>query len=383
MNLLIHSQMGFPFHPSHRVHGTPAMHRLRVAARKESFIRHPIWIRILAKALIALLWPIGAGYLAIRHGFDYRAKLLKVLDAWWLAVSRNVPPVEYFEYRLWEAARRERLDDYLYWTENGLALAVLNKSAGLLPGSTPVSDKQLFFRFCLEHELPTPRIIGTWESGSPGQQGALPRCDYWLKPAESKGGLGAERWDWSNEGYRRHREMLTVAQMINHVADHSRVHQKSLVQQVVHSHANHAQLIGDAPLCARVITGRHRTGAVEIVDALAMWPRRGSETTQGGHIAMIEVATGCLRAEFGASNNAAERQMEGQLLPDWHLALKHVRKGHAVLSQYAFLGWDIAFGQDGPVLLETNAGWSSIHFQVVPDRPIADTAFASIAAEYV
>jgi Sugar-transfer associated ATP-grasp len=383
MNLRALTQIGFPFHPSNKSCGNPAMYRLRVAARIELYDKHPAWKRLAAKVLTTTLWPISAAKLAIQNGIDLRAPPSKMLDAWWLAMSHNVPPVEYFAYRLWEGDRRERLDDYLYWTECGPALAALNRASGLRSGPTPVQDKRLFSDFCAQLGLPTPTVYAVWEGGSVQGNNDLPRHDIWLKPTQSSGGTGAERWNLCGKEYRRHDDILTPDQMTAHIAEHSRSHRETLVQQVIRAHVEHEPLIGVAPLCARILTGRRRSGIVETLDAMAVWPRDGAEITQGGHIAMIDIGSGCLGEVFEASNAWPSRQMEGRILPNWSSVLDYVQRGHANLTDFAFLGWDVAFGREGPVLLETNSGWGSFHFQVVPDRPIADTAFASIAAEYL
>lgn len=98
---------------------------------------------------------------------------------------------------------------------------------------------------------------------------------------------------------------------------------------------------------------------------------------------MIDLATGHLGKVFEAPKACPSRKMEGRLLPGWSSVMDHVCKGHAGLPHYVFLGWDVAFGREGPVLLETNSGWGSFDFQVVSDRPIAETVFVSIAAEYL
>lgn len=374
---------GYPFHPARRRYGSPTMHRLRVAARREQYKRHRLWKRVGAQAVGTLLWPIGAAIFAIHHGIEHGAKPSKILDAWWLALSRNVPPLEYFSYRLWETERRKKLDNYLYWTEDSLALAALNRAAGVLPENSPVDDKVMFQQYCMELQIPTPSIFGVWELGSQISGNALPKQDLWVKPVKSSGGVGAERWYWRGKEYQRNHQVLRPDQMAAHIARHSNTHKKTLVQQVIHASPDHASLIGEAPLCIRIVTGHRRSGKVEVIDAMAIWPRAGSEISQGGHIAMIDIANGRLGKAFEPIVDEPTRELDGKLLPDWSSILDYVQRGHAKLDKFVFLGWDVAIGREGPIFLETNSGWGSFHFQVIPDRPLGDTAFASIAAEYI
>lgn len=383
MNLLALAQTGFPFHPSRQPIGNLGMHRLRIALRDEQFQRHPYLKRLGAKMVLAMMWPVFAAISATRYGIEHGASPTRVLDAWYLALRSNVPPLEYFLYRLWEPERRSRLDDYLYWTENALALVTLNRAAGQKSATSPVDDKLLFYNFCLDHMLPTPTVFGAWELGSQTFGGPLPKQDLWIKPARGSGASGAERWTWTGNCYWRDGQFLSTDQMIDHVASHSKAYTTTLVQEVIHSHADQAPLIGDAPLGVRIITGRRRSGKVEVIDALAIWPRKGAETPEGGHVATINIASGCVGPVYKAEKDGLARGMEGQVLPAWPLVLDCVLEGHAKLGGHVFLGWDVAVGAEGPEVLETNAIWGCFHHQVVPDRPIADTAFASIAAEYV
>lgn len=377
------SQYGFPFHPLGVPFGNPVMHRLRVAGRSTLFATHPRWKRIPAKTAMTALWPFGAAMTAIRAGVYAKAAPARILDAWWVAMQHNVPPVEYFLHRLWNPARRARLDDYLYWTENGLSLSALNRAAGWQPEPCPVADKRLFFQLCHDLDLPTPEVFSVWRDGRQADENIIPPEDLWLKPARGQSGIGAERWNWRDGAYRRDTQTLTPVQMTAHIARHSRLHRETLVQAVIHAHDVHAHQIGDGPLCTRIVTGRRRNGVIEIIDAMAVWPRDGREVTQGGNLAMVDIASGHVGTVHEAPQGSTASQMEGQPLPDWSAALEAVRTGHSKLPQYVFLGWDVAFGSEGPVLLETNSGWGSFHFQILPDRPIADTPFAEIAAEYV
>ncbi|OSQ53518.1 hypothetical protein MGEO_03085 [Marivita geojedonensis] len=359
------------------------MHRLRVIGRHDMFSGHPAWKRLAAKSAMALLWPIGSLTTAIRCGLEQKAAPSRILDAWLLAVHYNIPPLEYFLYKLWLPERRARLDDYLYWTENTSSLMVLNRAAGWCPGPCPVSDKQLFDTFCTRLGLRAPSLLAVWNSGQQEEGGSVPRRDLWLKPARTKSGIGAERWIWVDGTYRRRDRVLQRSQMEAHIAGHSRTHGKTLVQTVVKANKEHIPYVGETPLCARIVTGRRHDGSVEIIAAAVVWPRPGSEVTQGGDMALIETSSGRICEIHEATQTSASRGLEGKILPDWQYVLAVVRKGHTNLPHYVFLGWDVAFGDDGPLLLETNSGWGSLHLQMMTGRPIADTAFASIAAEYV
>lgn len=372
------SQYGFPFSWPGAPLGKPTMRRLRQMGHSSLFVTRPPLERSLAKAAMVLFWPLGAALTTIRVGRDKNAPPGRRLGAYWYALRHNVPPLEYYLHRLWEPARRARLDDYLYWTENGRALVALNRAAGWRQGPCPVSDKLLFSELCTRERVSTPAIFLAPCNGETVEASALPRQDLLLKPVLAKSGIGIELWQWRDGSYHREDAVLTAAEMARHIAAHAARHKRILVQEVVRGHPS---LGLAAPVCARIITGRRRDGRVEIVDAMAIWPRAGSAVTQGGEVAMIDTASGRLGPVF--PEGPIETDLGGRDLPDWRQALEMVQAAHAALPTYVFLGWDVAFGDAGPVLLETNSGWGAFHHQLIPDRPIGDTRFADIAADYI
>lgn len=359
------------------------MHRLRVLARKNLYIHQPPFKRLAAFLAMLSFWPLGAAVTSVQIGVARQMPLLRIADAWWLAMRYNVPPKEYFLHQLWRPERRARLDDYLYWSENGPALTALNRAAGWRSEPCPVSDKRLFTEYCQSLDLPSPELFGVWQKDASEFNGALPHQDLWLKPTMGSGGVGAECWSWKKERYWKNGVELTPEGMMGHIAEYAHHFEETLVQEVLHAHPDHVPHIGIYPLCARIITGRRKTGVVEIIDAMAIWPRDGCVISQGGHIAMVDVDTGRIGAEYLAPQKFASHELEDAPLSEWQLALEYVRRGHRPLSQYVFLGWDVAFSARGPVLLEANSGWGCFHFQVLPDHPIADTRFVSIAEDYL
>src|SRR5262249_47499500 len=99
-------------------------------------------------------------------------------------------------------------------------------------------------------------------------------------------------------------------------------------------------------------------------------------TAQHGHVALVDVATGRLIPPLQRiSGNAPDRP-----LPDWNIALQHAKIAHQACSNFAFIGWDIALTDHGPVLLEGNANWNADEYQSMTGKPLGHTKFAKILA---
>ena len=68
------------------------------------------------------------------------------------------------------------------------------------------------------------------------------------------------------------------------------------------------------------------------------------------------------------------------ILPDWDAALRHVKAAHNACFNFVFVGWDVAFTPDGPMILEGNTNWSPGTYQTLSGKPLGLTKFADILA---
>ena len=67
-------------------------------------------------------------------------------------------------------------------------------------------------------------------------------------------------------------------------------------------------------------------------------------------------------------------------LPDWEVALRHVKAAHKACSDFVFIAWDVAFTPDGPTILEGNTNWSPATYQTLRGEPLGFTNFAAVLA---
>jgi hypothetical protein len=66
------------------------------------------------------------------------------------------------------------------------------------------------------------------------------------------------------------------------------------------------------------------------------------------------------------------------ILPEWDDVLRHTKVAHQACPNFAFVGWDAAFTEHGPVLLEGNANWSGSDYQRLSGEPLGSTKFAGV-----
>jgi hypothetical protein len=313
----------------------------------------------------------------------------RVPQAVWAALRHNILPGEYYAYRLWERDRRANIDNYLYSNEAARLFKSLNQPLQI----DPIEDKLAFFSMCKAHAIPTPAILAAFAPACKlldFECGAPPEHDLFVKPRSGLAGHGAERFHWrgavfeSNRGYHIERENLS-----NYIAARARCEKRTLLVQPALS--NHPALYVEANgalATARLVTGRSTDGTVIPIFGFIYFGRPNRITAQHGHVALVDVINGELAATPIDCSDAKHPDYRldaspdyPHVLPDWGVALQHATNAHLACSNFAFIGWDIAFTINGPTLLEGNANWSADEYQSLSGQPLGNTIFADILAD--
>ena len=346
-------------------------------------------------------WPVGAALAVLSAraelGKDIGTwpRLKRLADAYWQALRHNVPPANYVVNRLWLPEHRKVRDDYLHWTETDALLLALNRRLPARPGADPVQDKLAFHDLCRAHDVPTPQVLAVYVSGKAVRSFAddlPPPRSVWLKPASAAQGRGGERLVWQGSRFAaRDRLSLDRVGLLDHIAGHSLVHRCTLVQSLLVNHPSIAPLTNGNIATARIVTGRRRSGEVVHIAAHLIGPVGERIIVQGGWSALIDLTSGRLgpglfpgdRAPVRRSHPETGACVEGAVVPDWETAKALVSKVHGLIDTYVFLGWDVAFTVEGPMLIEANRGWDAFVFQILMDKPFGSTRFVDVLAEYV
>jgi hypothetical protein len=366
------------------------VHARRIVRQHYARDHRPI-LRALARVLVATVWPLAAfvNLWEIRRSCAPEAVPIKRLPgAFWAALRHNVVPGEYFAYGLWHPDRRKNIDNYLYSKEGIRLFGLLNRSSQ----PDPIDDKLAFHELCQACALPTPAVLAAFtptdkliefESGSP------PARDLFVKPRIGMGGGGSERFRWQGDVFESNRgDRLKPPDLDDYLETRARAENRTLLVQPALS--NHPRLGVDANgalATTRLVTGISLNGDVEPLFAYIYFGRP-NEIVAHGRVAVIDIASGRLLtapqdfpAAKGSRHQAEIVSDRGCTFSDWEALLRYTKVAHQACSNFVFIGWDAAFTEQGPMLLEGNANWCADVYQSLYGRPLGDTKFASKLAE--
>lgn len=262
-----------------------------------------------------------------------------------------------------------------------------------------LEDKVRFHRLCLINNLDTIPVLAEFENGSvywpDDSEGANPQCDLFAKPSNLSQGLGAMAWTWDGRDYvDRDGNRLTWSQIIEGLRDRSKK-RSYLLQPKIRNHPELERVCGKGLASVRIVTGRSRTGELDVLVTSLKMPRGGavvSNTKQGGLAAMIDPKTGRIfrshvqhpggRLEACAVHPDTGEAVDGLVLPHWSDVVTLVRRAHSSLKRVAFVGWDVGITPNGPVLIEANHGFGVHVIQGVANMPLGLTNFARYYNEH-
>jgi hypothetical protein len=379
---------GFPF--SLFASNSP-VGRLRVVgfrARSSNPGRLKTW---LSDTVRTIAWPIVALLDSFRNAQRLAAEnpgvafIATLCDMYCLALARNIPPLEYRVYRFHEAAHRADIDEYLYWTDLP-ALGALNSMLGA--DSRDVQDKHRFANICARLKLPHVRTLAVFDGGEQLESEEPFRTDcprFFVKNLRDRGSTAAERWTRHIGLYHNTQGATVPAERLAEVLRQS----DCIVQPCLQNHATLEPLTNGALACLRIVTGIDSSGRTEFIFAMLGLPFGAYNSSMGGILCRLAPETGTITHAGHFSNpDIADHPdsgatLVGFTLPYWRESTDLVRQAHKIAFQrFAFLGWDVAITDDGPVLLETNSGWGALHYQMI-GGPIGRTAFSRILAGHL
>lgn len=243
-------------------------------------------------------------------------------------------------------------------------------------------NKWVFAKYCDSVGIPTPHCYGIFnrEFGFSEHQARLRSFDDLCellrsleKPIVVKP-LAGDR----GEGVRVFEEIDTVRQILvgaNRTKTtfrqlHDALTGKGsawLIQEKVEQHPILKRLHASSVNTARIITLRGNSGDIVILTAALRIGVGGAEvdnTTGGGIAAEIDLPSGVCRAAMSRSSIRpiarhpdSGHRIDGLALPCWESVKETTVRAHQLLPFARSLGWDVAFGPDGPVVLEVNGSW--------------------------
>ncbi|MGB7404898.1 MAG: sugar-transfer associated ATP-grasp domain-containing protein [Pacificimonas sp.] len=293
---------------------------------------------------------------------------------------------EYFDLRLFEPrlSWSERAQFLGKWTEEDV-FRILDED-----DRSRAKDKLSLYRTLVEADLPHPRMLAIFDPQETfpkaRQLGSAVALASWLrteaayplfsKPARGGGGKHAyliERADGDH---------LVFGDGTRHaIQDFANAHDPVargplLFQEVMRPHPKVAELTG----------GRLATARMQVIfdrDEPDLW--RASvriptgdnmvDTFHGGRfgnlIVRLDLETGAFVETLGLVQIERQRvevhpdtgqALDGFVLPDWNEAIALLKAGHMLFRKLKFAGWDMAFTDRGPMLVECNPRGSYLQY---------------------
>jgi hypothetical protein len=277
----------------------------------------------------------------------------------------------YYMFELYRPERRERASGYLtrYELKNGL-FKVLTWQVSKSKRRTMLGDKLGMYRICEAHGIPTVPILVIAEDGKLEYRCNAPadlERDLFIKPRQAKGSKGTELVRYA-EG----KHIVESGAALDHGAFIAYLERRSkeesiLVQPRITNHPGLADLAEVALMRIRAITCLDTAGTPVLTHAVLSnlckletnWP------TDIEFGAAIDLETGSLgpvtgdKAEmwlnWGEDHPMTGARMRGRTVPCWDQVRSIALAAHAACKDRLLVGWDIAVGPNGAVLLEGNS----------------------------
>ena len=311
---------------------------------------------------------------------------------WRVGTRSRISSEEFYLYQLYLPERRAAADTFLPRKRTLSLLAKLHRLTR--PDLDSLRDKRVFARRCAEAGLPTPPIIAQFDGGARvdgAPLGAGP-VDLFAKPASRWGGLGALAWRFAGRGSYVDAEgrPWTGGEVEAELERRSET-EPLVVQERLSNHAALAPLTNGALCSARLLTCRRPDGGFDCVLPTFRLPWGSAivdNFARGGIKAPLDLESGEItgsgvRLDEGCGVRVVERHPDtgeafgGFRLPDWDAAVDLAMQAARAFEEVPFVGWDVAFVEDGPILLEGNVDWNADATQLPHGRGLGDTPFVA------
>ena len=337
------------------------------------------WLDIAAAILV---WPFGVFIAALWFTYHNgpiiaertgRSVIRQFGDQLCIAVTTGLLPPWYYIFELYRPGGHRMASSYV--TRGQTKRGIYRFLAETRGSVSPLNDKDKFASYCAERQVAAVPVLVSAQNGmllgairTPDR---LAPIDLFMKPTCSRGGRGAERWDYlTGEHYRRVDGVtLSAAQFLDRLRRMS-LRQPFIVQERVRNHPAIVDLSNGALNTIRVLSCLNERQQPEVIAAVLRMAVGHNVTVDnvhaGGLAAAVDLASGTLSratdmgvdARLGWIDRHPDTgaAIAGRTLPLWDDALALVRRAHAAFDDWIVVGWDVAILRSGPWLIEGNCG---------------------------
>ena len=292
------------------------------------------------------------------------------LDLCVMALRHGLDAQVYYMFEFYRPERRVRTSGYLtrYEMKNGL-YKVLTWQVSKTKRRIMLGDKLGMNRICEEHGIATVPILIVAEDGKLEHRCAAAGLerDLLIKPRQAKGSRGIEVIRHSNGKYLcENGASLDRDGLIALIAQRSE-DTPILVQPLVKNHPGVADLAERALMRMRVITCLDKDGNPVLTHAVlsnlckleTSWPTDielgAAVDLDSGALGMMTGDKGNAWLDWSEDHPITHARVLGRIVPCWDQIREIALAAHAACRDRALVGWDIAVGEEGAVLLEGNS----------------------------
>ncbi len=295
----------------------------------------------------------------------------------------------YYMFELYRREHRARASGYLtrYELKNGLYKALTLQ----VPKSRHrimLGDKLGMYRICQEHGIAAVPILIYAEEGNLqylSEHAAGLKQDLFIKPRQAKGSRGAEVLRFVDGQYIRETgEAMDQAGLIDYIAQRSK-EAPILVQPRIANHPALADLADTALMRIRTITCLDGAGQPVITHAVLSnlckleinWATDielgAAIDLESGALGMMTGDKADMWLDWSANHPVTHARVLDRIVPCWNEVRSISLAAHAACEDRLLIGWDIAIGPEGAVLLEGNSYPDVDFLQRSHQCPIGDS----------
>jgi hypothetical protein len=288
-----------------------------------------------------------------------------------VAIRHGLDAQVYYMFELYRSECRARTSGYLtrYEMKNGL-YKVLTWQVSKSKRRIMLGDKLGMHRICEENGIPTVPLLIVAEAGKLEYQCERPadlQRDLFIKPRQSKGSRGIEVIRYAGGKYiRENGATLDHDGLIELIARLS-TEAPMLVQPWIKNHPGLADLADQALMRMRVITCLDHSGIPVITHAVlsnlckleTTWPTDvelgAAVDLESGALGMVTGDKADMWLDWSADHPITHARVLGRIVPCWDQIRSIALAAHSACRDRLLVGWDIAVGPEGAVMLEGNS----------------------------